>query len=52
VAAVLVDHVWSSALEDAAARTGGSLLTNDFVDAAELRELHAELLSAAGRRSG
>jgi hypothetical protein len=52
VAAVLVDHVWSSALEDAAERTGGSLLTNDFVDAAELRELHAELLAAAGRRSG
>jgi hypothetical protein len=50
VAAVLVDHVWSQVLDDAAERTGGSLLASDFVDAGELRELHAELL-AAGRRS-
>ena len=50
VAAVLVDHVWSDALDDAAERTGGTLLANDFVDAAELRELRAELLAAAQRR--
>jgi hypothetical protein len=48
VAAVLVDHVWSEALDDAADRTGGSLLASDFVDATELRELRAELLAAAG----
>jgi hypothetical protein len=48
VAAVLVDHVWSRALDDAAERTGGSLVTSRFVDAEELRALSAELL-AAGR---
>jgi hypothetical protein len=48
VAAVLVDHVWSDALDDAAERTGGTLLANDFVEAGELRELRAELLAAAG----
>jgi hypothetical protein len=52
VAAVLVDHVWSDALDDAAERTGGTLLANDFVDAEELRELRAELLAAAGRPDG
>jgi hypothetical protein len=52
VAAVLVDHVWSGALTDAAERTGGTLLANDFVDADELRELRAELLAAAGRSGG
>jgi hypothetical protein len=52
VAAVLVDHIWNDALQDAAARTGGTLLANDFVDAAELRELRAELLAAAERRGG
>ncbi len=51
VAAVLVDHVWSDALDDAATRTGGSLLASHLVEAAELRELSAELLAAAGRRS-
>jgi hypothetical protein len=45
---VLVEHVWSGALDDAAQRTGGTLLANDFVDAGELRELRAELLAAAG----
>jgi hypothetical protein len=52
LAAVLVDHVWSSVLEDAVARTGGTLLVNDFVDAAALAELGAELVAAAGRRGG
>ena len=49
LAAVLVDHVWSDALEDAVARTGGTLLASDFVDATALRELGAALLAAAGR---
>jgi hypothetical protein len=52
LAAVLVDHVWSSALDDAVARTGGTLLANDFVDAGALGELGAELVAAAGRRGG
>jgi hypothetical protein len=52
LAAVLVDHVWSSALDDAVARTGGTPLANDFVDATALGELGAELLAAAGRPGG
>jgi hypothetical protein len=49
LAAVLVDHVWSSALDDAVARTGGTLLANDFVEGTALGELEAELLAAADR---
>ena len=52
LAAVLVDHVWSTTLEDAVARTGGTRLASDFVDAAGLAELAAELLAAAGRPAG
>ena len=52
LAAVLVDHVWSGALEDAVARTGGTPLANDFVDATALGQLGAELLAAAGRPGG
>ena len=52
LAAVLVDHVWSDALEDAASRSGGTLLAGDFVDATALSELGPELLAAAGRRAG
>jgi hypothetical protein len=49
LAAVLVDHVWRTALDDAVARTGGTQLASDFVDATALAELGAELLAAAGR---
>lgn len=49
MAAVLIDHVWSGALEDAAARTGGALLANEFVDATALADLDAQLVAAAGR---
>jgi hypothetical protein len=52
LAAVLVDHVWSEALDDAASRSGGSLLAGDFVAATALSELGPELLAAAGRRAG
>jgi hypothetical protein len=52
LAAVLVDHVWSDALDDAASRSGGSLLAGDFVTATALSELGPELLAAAGRRAG
>ena len=51
LAAVLVDHVWSDALEDAASRSGGRLLAGDFVDATALSDLGPELLAAAGRRA-
>jgi hypothetical protein len=52
LAAVLVDHVWSDALDDAASRSGGRLLAGDFVAATALSELGPELLAAAGRRAG
>jgi hypothetical protein len=41
IAAVLVEHVWADALDDAVSRTGGTPLANRFVDAAALT---AELL--------
>jgi hypothetical protein len=46
--AVLVGHEWARALEDAVARTGGSGLTNTFVEVTSLAELGPQLLSAAG----
>lgn len=52
LAAVLVEHVWRGALDDAAARMGGTLLATDFVDATALADLGAELLSAAGSPGG
>jgi hypothetical protein len=40
IAAVLVEHRWARAIDDAVARTGGSELANEFVDASALdREL-------------
>ncbi|HEU0024843.1 MAG TPA: hypothetical protein VFQ12_09445 [Thermoleophilaceae bacterium] len=47
--AVLVDHAWARALEDAVSRTGGTPVASDFVDATALGELAADLLAAAGR---
>jgi hypothetical protein len=47
LAAVLVEHVWARALEDAVSRTGGRPVTNAFVDATTLSELAPELLDAA-----
>jgi hypothetical protein len=52
LAAVLVDHVWSDALDDAASRSGGRLLAGDFVAATALSELGSHLLAAAGHRAG
>ena len=40
IAAVLVQHVWAEALEDAVARTGGTLLAGEFVDATALTPEH------------
>jgi hypothetical protein len=51
LAAVLVEHVWAKALEDAVARTGGTPLASDFVKATALPELASDLLAAA-KRSG
>jgi hypothetical protein len=42
--AVLVEHVWSRALEDAVSRVGGRALSTDFVEAATLPELAPDLL--------
>jgi hypothetical protein len=36
VAAVLIEHVWAEAVEDAVSRTGGTPLASEFVDAATL----------------
>jgi hypothetical protein len=52
VAAVLVEHVWAHAIDDAVARTGGSVLLSTFVAGTELRELSAELVEAAGAQGG
>jgi hypothetical protein len=48
--AVLVEHEWASALEDAASRTGGTPLANEFVDGTTLAELAPDLLAAARTR--
>jgi hypothetical protein len=51
MAAVLIEHRWAEALEDAVARTGGARLSSEFVEARTLAELEAELTSAADRRT-
>jgi hypothetical protein len=50
--AVLVEHKWARALEDAVSRTGGTPLTNAFVETTELAELTPDLLAAAARATG
>jgi hypothetical protein len=52
IAAVLVEHVWALALEDAVSRTGGKQLASQLVDAAELAELTEDVIAAAGRGDG
>jgi hypothetical protein len=47
---VLVDHVWHRALSDAVARTGGTQLSGDFVEAGTLSEVADRLLAAAAVR--
>lgn len=47
LAAVLVEHRWAQALEDAVVRIGGTRLAANFVDASSLAELAAELKAAA-----
>jgi hypothetical protein len=50
MAALLVEHAWAEALEDAVARTNGVPLLSEFVEARTLAELAPDLRSAAGRR--
>jgi hypothetical protein len=45
VAAVLIEHVWAHAIDDAVARTGGAELLSAFVGGTELTELTAELMA-------
>ena len=47
LAAVLVDHPWLRALEEAASRGGGTLLASEFVHAEGLSELAPGLLATA-----
>jgi hypothetical protein len=42
MAVVLIEHVWANALEDAVARTGGTPVASEFVDATALEALPAE----------
>jgi hypothetical protein len=47
IAAVLVEHVWARALEDAVSRTSGTALAGEFVDATALTpELLARFMPA------
>jgi hypothetical protein len=48
IAAVLVEHVWARALEDAVARSGGSRVAGEFVQARTMAELAPDILSAVG----
>jgi hypothetical protein len=48
-AAVLVEHVWAHAVDDAVARTGGMALMSEFVPGTELAQLSSELAAAAAR---
>jgi hypothetical protein len=41
MAVVLIEHVWANALEDAVARTGGTPVASEFVEATTLEELSA-----------
>jgi hypothetical protein len=50
IAALLIEHVWAEALEDAVGRTSGASLLSEFVEARTLAELTPQLRSAAGRQ--
>jgi hypothetical protein len=47
VAAVLVQHAWADALQDAVSRVGGVEAGSEFVDASRLSEVTSRLLAAA-----
>ena len=50
VAAVLVEHLWVQALDDAVSHTGGTPLASEFVDAAALSDLSPDRIAAAATR--
>ena len=47
IAAVLVEHTWARALEDAVSQSGGTPLSGGFVEAATLSDLTSVLVAAA-----
>jgi hypothetical protein len=47
IAAVLVEHTWARAFEDAVSQSGGSLLSGGFVEADTLSDLTPVLVAAA-----
>ena len=49
MAAVLVEHTWARALDDAISQTGGTPLSSEFVDAASLGELASRLGDGTAR---
>jgi hypothetical protein len=48
-AAVLVEHAWADALEEAVARLGGTEAATEFVDASRLSDVTPRLLAVAGQ---
>ena len=52
VAALLVEHLWAHAIDDAVSRTGGAALISAFVAGTELAEFSSELAAAAAPPGG
>ena len=50
VAALLVEHVWVRALDDAVSHTGGTPLASELVEAAAFADLSPDLIVAAATR--
>ena len=48
IAAVLVEHIWARALEDAVSQSGGTRRSSGLVEADSLSDLSALLVAAAG----
>ena len=51
IAALLVEHTWARALEEAVSQSSGTPLAGEFVDATSLGELAPQLLAAHPRAS-
>ncbi len=50
VAALLVEHLWMRALDDAVSHTGGTQLASELVEAATFADLSPDLIVAAATR--
>ncbi len=50
VAALLVEHLWMRALDDAVSHTGGTPLASELVEAAAFADLSPDLIVAAATR--